>query len=127
MSSTEASAIARQSELASSYPWLLIGLLWPVAFVTSAGRSTLIAVMPQLREEFSLSATQLAFVNSAAFWIYAIGAFLFGRLGDGSHRSRLIVGGLIFWGVATGLTSLSTGFALLVALRGLVAIGEASY
>ena len=127
MNSTEAPALARRGELASGYPWLLIGLLWPVAFVTSAGRSTLIAVMPQLREEFTLSATQLALVNSAAFWIYAIGAFLFGRLGDGSHRSRLIIGGLVFWSVATGLTSLSAGFALLVALRGLVAIGEATY
>ena len=127
MNSSEVSAVGRQPELASGYPWLLIGLLWPVAFVTSAGRSTLIAVMPQLREEFTLSATQLAFVNSAAFWIYAIGAFLFGRLGDGSHRSRLIIAGLVFWSVATGLTSLSVGFALLVALRGLVAIGEASY
>ncbi|HEY0682057.1 MAG TPA: MFS transporter [Steroidobacter sp.] len=127
MSSTEASAVGRQAALASGYPWLLIGLLWPVAFVTSAGRSTLIAVMPQLREEFTLSATQLALVNSAAFWIYAIGAFLFGRLGDGSHRSRLIVFGLVFWSVATGLTSVSTGLALLIALRGLVAIGEASY
>jgi MFS family permease len=33
----------------------------------------------------------------------------------------------VFWSLATGLTSLSTAFALLVALRGLVAIGEATY
>ena len=40
--------MGRQPELDSGYPWLLIGLLWPVAFVTSAARSTLIAVMPRL-------------------------------------------------------------------------------
>lgn len=106
---------------------MLIGLLWGVAFVTSAGRATLIAVMPQLRAEFGLSATQLALVNSAAFWIYAVGAFLFGRLGDGTRRSRLIVGGLVFWSVATGLGSFATGFALLIFARGLVAVGEATY
>jgi sugar phosphate permease len=127
MNTTEASALARQPMDVARYPWVLIGLLWTVAFVTSAGRSTLIAVMPQLREEFTLSATQLALINSAAFWIYAVGAFLFGRLGDGTHRSRLIIGGLVFWSVATGLTSLSTGLVLLVAVRGLVAIGEATY
>ena len=127
MNTTETPGLARQSEYASGYPWVLIGLLWWVAFVTSAGRTTLIAVMPQLREEFTLSSTQLALINSAAFWIYAVGAFLFGRLGDGTQRSRLIIGGLVFWSVATGVTSLSVGFALLVALRGLVAIGEATY
>jgi sugar phosphate permease len=127
MNTTEASALERQSADASRYAWVLIGLLWCVAFVTSAGRSTLIAVMPQLREEFTLSPTQLALINSAAFWIYAVGAFLFGRIGDGTHRSRLIMGGLVFWSVVTGLTSLSTAFALLIAVRGLVAIGEATY
>jgi MFS family permease len=127
MDTTEASALERQSAAASRYPWILIGLLWGIAFVTSAGRTTLIAVMPQLREEFTLSATQLALINSAAFWIYAVGAFLFGRMGDGAHRSRLIVGGLVFWSVATGLTSLAAGLTMLVALRGLVAIGEATY
>ncbi|MGH8189126.1 MAG: MFS transporter, partial [Steroidobacteraceae bacterium] len=71
--------------------------------------------------------TQLALINSAAFWIYAVGAFLFGRLGDGTRRSRLIVGGLVFWSVATGLGSLATGFALLIFARGLVAVGEATY
>jgi sugar phosphate permease len=121
---TKLPAIAAED---SRYPWLLIGLLWGVAFLISAGRSTLIAVMPQLRDEFALSATQLALINSASFWIYALGAFLFGRLGDGTHRSRLIIGGLAFWGVATGLTSLSTAFALLIAMRGLVALGEATY
>jgi MFS family permease len=127
MSTTEARAVTGLPTDVSRYPWMLITLLWMVAFLTSAGRSTLIAVMPQLRDEFMLSATQLAFINSASFWIYAVGAFLFGRLGDGTHRARLIIVGLAFWSVATGVASLSIGFALLVALRGLVALGEANY
>ena len=67
------------------------------------------------------------FRNSVSFWIYAVSAFVFGRLGDETHRSRVIVGGLAFWGVATGLVSLSTGFAMLICLRGLVAVGEGTY
>jgi sugar phosphate permease len=127
MSTTDASALSQQSSHVSRYAWALIGLLWSVAFVTSAGRSTLIAVMPQLRDEFTLSATQLALINSAAFWIYALGAFVFGRLGDGSQRARLIIYGLVFWSVATGLTSIASALLLVVAIRGLVAIGEATY
>jgi MFS family permease len=127
MSTTETSAVASSVREDLRYPWVLVGLLWAVAFLISAGRSTLIAVMPQLRDEFTLSATQLALISSASFWIYAVCAFLFGRLGDRTHRSRLIVGGLAFWGLATGLAPLSTGFVVFIALRGLVAMGEATY
>ncbi len=109
------------------YPWVLIGLLWMVEFLNAADRSILFTVMPQLKTEFGLTATQLALLNSVFFWIYAVAAFLSGSLGDRSRRSRVIIYGLLFWSVATGLVSLATGFAMLLGLRGLVALGEATY
>jgi len=111
----------------ANYPWVLIGLLWMVAFLNAADRSILIAVMPQLREEFGLTPTMLALLNSVFFWIYAVAAFLSGRLGDGTRRSRVIIYGLAFWSIATGMVALSTGFVMLLALRGVVALGEATY
>jgi MFS family permease len=111
----------------SRYPWILVALLWAVAFLNSADRSVVFAVMPQMRSEFALTATQLALVSSAFFWIYAIASFFSGRLGDRASRSRVIIGGLIFWSVATGVASLSTGFVMLLALRGIVALGESTY
>ena len=111
----------------ASYPSLLIGMLWAAAFLNSAGRQILITVLPQVRAEFGLSATQLALINSVGFWIYAVGALIFGRLGDATHRSRLIAGGLAFWAVATGMVSISTGLISLIIIRGLVATGEATY
>ncbi|PSJ41825.1 MFS transporter [Allosphingosinicella deserti] len=109
------------------YPWALVALLWMVAFLNSADRSILPAVLPQLRTEFGLTPTQLALFGSVFFWIYAVAAFFFGRAGDSARRSRVILYGLIFWSIATGLTPLSTGFVMLLAFRGLVALGEASY
>lgn len=109
------------------YPWLLIGLLWMVAFLNAADRSILFTVMPQLKLEFGLTPTQLALLNSVFFWVYAIGAFLSGSFGDRARRSRVIIYGLLFWSVATGLVSLATGFTMLLGLRALVAIGEATY
>jgi MFS family permease len=110
-----------------SSSWTLVALLWTAAFLNSAGRQILITVLPQVREEFGLSATQLALINSVGFWIYAVSALIFGRLGDATHRSRLIAGGLAFWAVATGMVSLSTGLVMLIVVRGLVAAGEATY
>jgi len=112
---------------AGRFPWVLIGLLWLVAFLNAADRSILVAVMPQLRERFGLTATALALLNSVFFWIYAVTAFLAGRLGDSVRRTRIIIYGLVFWSVATGFTSLSAGFAMILAFRGLVAFGEAFY
>lgn len=110
-----------------SSPWTLVALLWTAAFLNSAGRQILITVLPQIRAEFVLSATQLALINSVGFWIYAVCALIFGRLGDATRRSRLIAGGLAFWAVATGMVSLSTGLVMLIVARGLVAAGEATY
>lgn len=109
------------------YPWVLIGLLWLVAFLNAADRSIIIAVMPSLREEFGLSNTSLALLNSLFFWIYAVAAFVAGRMGDSLRRTQIVIYGLVFWSVATGLTGLATGFAMLLACRGLVALGEATY
>jgi MFS family permease len=113
--------------LSANYPWILIGLLWLVAFLNAADRSILVAVMPKLREEFGLTNEHLALINTAFFWMYGVAAFVFGRLGDTSRRSWVIVGGQAFWSVATGLVSLATGFSMLLALRGMVALGEATY
>ena len=109
------------------YPWHLIGLLWLVAFLNAADRNILIAVLPDLKIQFGLTETQLALLGSVFFWIYAVGAFLIGRVGDSAQRSRVIIYGLIFWSVATGASALANGFALLLTMRGLVAVGESSY
>ncbi len=118
---------APASGKSSDYPWIIIGLLWVVAFLNAADRSIIIAVMPSIKAEFGLGNTQLALLNSLFFWVYAVCAFLSGRLGDTVRRTRIIIYGLIFWSMATGLTALSTGFAMLLAFRGLVAMGEATY
>ncbi|WP_425231054.1 MFS transporter [Sphingomonas sp.] len=111
----------------SRYPWLLIGLLWVVAFLNAADRNILIAVLPQLKAQFGLTDTELALLGSLFFWVYAIGAFVAGRVGDSVRRTRVILLGLIFWSVATGASSLANGFAILLAMRGLVAVGESAY
>lgn len=111
----------------NSYPWVLIGLLWLVAFLNAADRNILIAVLPELKTEFGLTNSQLALLGSVFFWVYAVGAFIVGRVGDSVRRTRVIIVGLIFWSIATGMSALATGFALLLSMRALVAVGESAY
>lgn len=109
------------------YPWTLIGLLWLVAFLNAADRSVIFAVMPDLRREFGLGDNQLALISSVFFWVYAAAALVTGRLGDGARRTRVVIWGLVFWSIATGLVPLVTGFAMLLASRAVVAAGESTY
>jgi MFS family permease len=127
MGVVETRALPERAVGMRNYPWVLIGLLWMVAFLNASDRSLLVAVMPSLRADFNLSPVQLALINSFFFWVYAFAAFLFSRLGDTSRRTWVVMGGLTFWSIATGMVSLSTGFATLVAYRCLVALGEATY
>jgi MFS family permease len=110
-----------------SYAWVCVALLWVCAFLNSSDRSLLVGVMPAIREEFHLSNTQLALPTTIFFWVYAGAVFLTSRFGDTLRRSQVIVWGLIFWSLATGFVSLSTGFAMLIGARALVAVGEATY
>ena len=120
-------ANAAPGRLSANYPWVLIALLWCCAFLNSSDRSLLVGVMPAIREEFGLTNTQLALPTTIFFWTYAVAVFLTSRFGDKMRRSQVILWGLIFWSIATGLVSLSTGFAMLIGARALVAVGEATY
>lgn len=111
----------------ADYPWILIGLLWLVAFLNAADRSVIVAVMPDIRAEFMLTDTQLGLISSVFFWVYAAAAFFTGRLGDSTRRTRVVLYGLVFWSVATGLVPLVSGFTMLLASRAIVAAGESTY
>jgi sugar phosphate permease len=112
---------------AAHYPWILVGLLWMVSFLNSADRAILNSVKPLLRDAFAITDIQLGLVDTVFFWTYAVCAFLFGRVGDSVRRRNMIIFGLVFWSTATGLMPIATGFAMLLAMRTLVAVGESTY
>ncbi len=109
------------------YPWILIGLLWMVSFLNSADRAILNAVKPLLRDAFAITDVQLGVVDTVFFWTYAVCAFLFGRIGDSVRRRNMVLFGLLFWSMATGLMPVATCFAMLLGMRTLVAVGESTY
>jgi sugar phosphate permease len=110
-----------------NYPWILISLLWMVSFLNAADRSILNSVKPLLRDAFNITDIQLGIVDTTFFWTYAVCAFIFGRIGDSVRRRNMIIFGLIFWSIATGIMPFATGFAMLLGMRALVAVGESTY
>ncbi len=80
-----------------------------------------------VKAEFHLSDKAFGFLGTAFFLVYFLTSPLFGYLGDRKGRLRLMAGGAVLWSLATSLTFWVPSYHFLVAARGLVGVGEASF
>ena len=80
-------------------------------------------VMAALAVHWSLSPTELSWIGSIGFVGMAIGAALGGLLADRIGRRQVFAATLLIYGLATGAAALSTGVAMLIALRFVVGLG----
>jgi MFS family permease len=110
-----------------NYKWAIVFMLWFICFFNYADRQAIFSVFPILEKEMGLSNWQLGIVGSSFMWVYAAFAPVAGLIGDRFRRKTLILVGLAFWSLVTGLTGISTAFWHLVTFRALEGFGEAFY
>ena len=101
-------------------------LLALAVFINYVDRGNLGVAAPLLKGELKLSATGLGVVISAFYWSYAPGQILAGWLAERVGPFRTLAAGLAIWSLATALTGLASSFALLLALRVLLGVGESA-
>ncbi|MEW6127018.1 MAG: MFS transporter [Acidobacteriota bacterium] len=109
------------------YKWLIVFMLWFVCFFNYADRQAIFSVFPLLEQEMGLSKAQQGIIGSSFMWVYAAFAPVAGLIGDRFRRKNLILVGLAFWSLVTGLTGISTAFWHLVFFRAAEGFGEAFY
>ncbi|MBB1026941.1 MFS transporter [Dietzia sp. DQ11-38-2] len=80
-------------------------------------------VMAALAVHWALTPTELSWIGSIGFVGMAIGAALGGLLADRIGRRQVFAATLLVYGLATGAAALSTGIAMLIALRFIVGLG----
>ena len=80
-------------------------------------------VMAALAQQWALTPTELSWIGSIGFVGMAIGASLGGLLADRIGRRNVFAATLLIYGLATGAAGLSTGLAMLIALRFVVGLG----
>ena len=101
-----------------------------VLFVINAlnffDRQIIGAVGEPIRKEFGLDDTALGALNTAFTLIYAFVGLPLGRLADKFSRKHILSIGVFFWSLFTALSSITTSFWQIFALRIGVGIGEAS-
>jgi MFS family permease len=89
-------------------------------------RQALGAVTEPLRHEFHLSDTQLGAITTSFTALYALAGLPLGRLADTWSRKKLLAAGTAIWASLTGLGGLAGSYAMLLATRLGVGIGEAT-
>ena len=94
------------------------------AFINFVDRGNLSAAAPLLKIELALSDPRLGILLAAFFWSYAIFQIASGWLVDHLDVKWMLAAGFFIWSVATAATGLAGSFALLLAARLVLGVGE---
>jgi len=79
---------------------------------------------PLVKAEFQLSDSELGVLFAAFFCTYTAMQFVIGWLVDRFSPSTILAAGFLVWSLATAATGLVRGFALLLAVRLILGVGE---
>ena len=101
-----------------------LGFLALAIFINYIDRGNIGIAAPLLKRELGLSDGQLGIVLSAFFWTYTLMQFLIGWMVDRWDASRILAAGFLLWSVATAATGLVRGFAMVLAMRMVLGVGE---
>jgi MFS transporter, Spinster family, sphingosine-1-phosphate transporter len=108
-------------------PYWTLAILTGLNLFNYMDRAVLNAVRTPMAKDFGIGYGD----SGRAFTAFMIGYFvtapLFGYLGDRVTRKWLIAAGIFVWSLGTVLTGFAGTFAMLLAFRVLVGVGEASY
>ncbi|MDP4098532.1 MFS transporter [Paenibacillus sp. P96] len=80
-------------------------------------------VMPIIREEFGVSASQVSWLLTAYMIVYAIGSVVFGKLADKYRLKDLLTFGLIFFALGSVVGLVATHYWMIILARVLQAAG----
>jgi MFS transporter, ACS family, D-galactonate transporter len=100
---------------------VLLGL---AVFINYIDRGNLSIAAPLLKDEFGLSASQLGILLSSFFWTYASFQIVSGWLVDRFDVKWVMAAGFFLWSTATAVSGVVRGFAVLLAVRLVLGVGE---
>jgi|SRR5215472_3961336 len=110
-------------KLASALPiWLL--LLAASILINYIDRGNLAVAAPLLKEELRLTSTQVGILITGFFWTYIVVLAISGWICDRLNVNWVLATGFALWSLATAATGVVHGFALLLACRMLLGLGE---
>jgi MFS family permease len=109
-----------------AYAWYVVAVLFAATLLSQLDRQLPALLVRPLKQEFGISDTAFSVLQGYGFAIfYTLAGLPLGRFVDRGNRRNLIVVGLLFWSLATGLFAFAQNFTELLLARVGVGIGEA--
>jgi MFS family permease len=111
----------------STSPWLVVVLLWIVAFLNYLDRILITSMRDPIVSDFSLTDAQFGLLTSVFLWSYGILSPFGGFFADKYSRKKMIVFSALIWSVVTLWTGFVTSFHEMLIARTVMGISEACY
>ena len=119
-------ATASTARTPPGFGWGVVALLALAVFLNYVDRGNLATAAPIIKDELSLSATQLGVLLAAFSWTYTPCQLLAGWLIERLNPYRTLALGVGLWSIATAATGFAGGFASLIVLRLVLGLGESA-
>ena len=111
----------------STYSWLVVAMLWVVAFLNYLDRILITSMRDPIVSEFSLTDAQFGLLTSVFLWSYGILSPFGGFFADKYSRKKVIVFSSLIWSAVTIWTGFVTSFNEMLVARIFMGISEACY
>ncbi|GGH18538.1 MFS transporter [Sphingobacterium alkalisoli] len=109
------------------YAWLLVALLWVVAFLNYFDRILITSMRDPIVADFDLTDAQFGLLTSVFLWSYGFVSPFGGFLADKYSRKKVIVLSVAIWSLVTVWTGYASTFPEMLATRLLMGVSEACY
>jgi MFS family permease len=107
--------------------WRIVGLLFAASLINYLDRAAISFALPLISKDFQLTPQSKGLLLSSFFWSYALMQIPIGWGADRFNLRWLYAGAFTIWSFAQGVTGLANSFAMLLAFRVLLGIGESIY
>lgn len=110
-----------------SFPWVIVAVLWVVAFLNYLDRILITSMRDPIVNEFGLTDAQFGLLTSVFLWSYGFLSPLGGYLADRYSRKKVIVFSVFIWSAVTLWTGFTSSFEEMIVARIFMGISEACY
>jgi MFS family permease len=107
-------------------PIVVVLMMATVLFINYVDRGAVPTAAPLIQHDLHLTNEQLGRLFSAFFWVYALAQIPVGWLAERYGAHRVLAAGLVIWATATMLVGVTSNFAMLIALRMMLGLGESA-
>ena len=105
--------------------WWILGVMCIVLFIISIDNTVLNLALPSISNSFGATASELQWVVDAYTLVFASLLITTGSIGDRYGRKRLLIIGLVLFGLGSVGAALSVSVFMLILFRGLLGLAGA--